>query len=67
MLICRGARDPGIPVERGRELASLAPGSEPRIIEGAGHPVREDAPAGLTAALTGSLETPPAPGPRTAP
>lgn len=67
VLICWGAQDTWIPVERGHELASLVPGSELRIIEGAGHLVQEDAPAELTAALTGFLRMPPAPDPRTAP
>ncbi|MFG3135642.1 alpha/beta fold hydrolase [Streptomyces sp. NPDC048211] len=67
VLICWGADDTWIPVARGHELAALVPGSELRIIEGSGHLVQEDAPAELTAALTGFLRTPPAPRPRTEP
>lgn len=67
VLICWGAEDTWIPVARGHELASLVPGCELRLIEGAGHLVQEDAPAELTAALTRFLRTPPGPDPRTAP
>ncbi|MEU8702361.1 alpha/beta hydrolase [Streptomyces sp. NPDC048680] len=67
VLICWGAEDTWIPVARGHEPASLVPGSELRLIEGAGHLVQEDAPAELTAALTRFPRTPPAPDPRTAP
>ncbi|MFJ6436288.1 alpha/beta fold hydrolase [Streptomyces sp. NPDC091416] len=67
VLICWGAEDTWIPVARGHELAALVPGSELRIIDGAGHLVQEDAPAELTAALTRFLRTPPVPEPRTGP
>ncbi|MFJ2091648.1 alpha/beta fold hydrolase [Streptomyces sp. NPDC087901] len=67
VLICWGADDTWIPVARGHELAALVPGSELRIIEGAGHLVQEDAPAELTAALTRFLRAAPAPDRRTAP
>ncbi|GAA4293364.1 alpha/beta fold hydrolase [Actinomadura luteofluorescens] len=55
VLICWGAEDTWIPIEKGRELAGLVPGSRLRAIEGAGHLVQEDAPAELTAALLGFL------------
>ncbi|WP_240810390.1 alpha/beta fold hydrolase [Actinomadura sp. WMMA1423] len=55
VLICWGAEDTWIPIEKGRELAGLIPGSRLRPIEGAGHLVQEDAPAELTAALTAFL------------
>ncbi|MEE4597291.1 alpha/beta hydrolase [Streptomyces sp. DSM 41524] len=55
VLVCWGADDSWIPVERGRELASRIPGAGFRSIEGAGHLVQEDAPAELTAVLGGFL------------
>ncbi|TQM68024.1 pimeloyl-ACP methyl ester carboxylesterase [Actinomadura hallensis] len=55
VLICWGAADTWIPVAKGHELAALIPGSRLHPIEGAGHLVQEDAPAELTAALTGFL------------
>ncbi|MBW8088744.1 MULTISPECIES: alpha/beta fold hydrolase [Streptomyces] len=51
-LICWGADDSWIPVERGRELAARIPGARLRLIEGAGHLVQEDAPAELGVALS---------------
>lgn len=55
VLVCWGAEDAWIPVERGRELASRIPGAQFRLIEGAGHLVQEDAPAELAVALSGFL------------
>ncbi|WP_217197161.1 alpha/beta fold hydrolase [Streptomyces buecherae] len=55
VLVCWGADDAWIPVAKGHELAALVPGARLRLIEGAGHLVQEDAPAELTAALTGFL------------
>ncbi|MEU5922487.1 alpha/beta hydrolase [Streptomyces antimycoticus] len=55
VLVCWGAEDAWIPVERGRELASRIPGARFRLIEGAGHLVQEDAPAELAVALSGFL------------
>ncbi|WP_431521536.1 alpha/beta fold hydrolase [Actinomadura madurae] len=55
VLICWGAEDTWIPIEKGRELAGLVPGSRLHSIAGAGHLVQEDAPAELTAALLGFL------------
>ncbi|MGW5732710.1 MULTISPECIES: alpha/beta fold hydrolase [Streptomyces] len=57
VLVCWGARDTWIPVERGQELARLIPGAELRLIEGAGHLVQEDAPAELSAELGRFLRT----------
>ncbi|MEU1946383.1 alpha/beta hydrolase [Streptomyces sp. NPDC020125] len=55
VLVCWGAADAWIPVERGRELAARIPGARLRLIEGAGHLVQEDAPAELAVALSGFL------------
>ncbi|MFG2582447.1 alpha/beta fold hydrolase [Streptomyces malaysiensis] len=55
VLVCWGADDSWIPVERGRELAARIPGARFRLIEGAGHLVQEDAPAELAVALSGFL------------
>ncbi|MGW0536421.1 alpha/beta fold hydrolase [Streptomyces sp. NPDC003032] len=57
VLICWGADDTWIPVERGHELAKAIPGAELRVIDGAGHLVQEDAPAELTGELTRFLHT----------
>jgi pimeloyl-ACP methyl ester carboxylesterase len=51
VLVCWGADDSWIPVEKAHELAAAIPGARLRLIEGAGHLVQEDAPAELTAAL----------------
>lgn len=50
---CWGDRGARVPPERGREPAETIPGARQRTLEGAGRPVREDAPAQPTAALTG--------------
>ncbi|MQA95708.1 MAG: alpha/beta fold hydrolase [Streptosporangiales bacterium] len=55
VMICWGEDDTWIPVERGRELASLVPGARFRGIPRAGHLVPEDSPAELTAALLAFL------------
>ncbi|MFD3653224.1 alpha/beta fold hydrolase [Streptomyces sp. NPDC058620] len=55
VLICWGTEDTWIPVARGHELAGLIPGAVLHLVPGAGHLVQEDAPAELTAALTGFL------------
>jgi pimeloyl-ACP methyl ester carboxylesterase len=55
VLICWGAQDAWIRLDRGRELAALIPGAQLRVFEGAGHLVQEDAPEQLTAALVGFL------------
>ncbi|MFD8334869.1 alpha/beta fold hydrolase [Streptomyces solisilvae] len=55
VLVCWGADDSWIPVERGRELAARIPGARFRLIEGAGHLVQEDAPAELAVSLSGFL------------
>ncbi|PSK88043.1 pimeloyl-ACP methyl ester carboxylesterase [Murinocardiopsis flavida] len=47
VLVCWGADDTWIPVDRGRELAARIPGARFRAIPGAGHLVHEDAPAEL--------------------
>ncbi|MFI6521057.1 alpha/beta fold hydrolase [Spirillospora sp. NPDC050679] len=51
VLVCWGADDTWLPVAKAHELAGLVPGAELRLVEGAGHLVQEDGPAGLTAAL----------------
>ncbi|BCJ37817.1 oxidoreductase [Actinocatenispora thailandica] len=51
VLVCWGADDEWIPLDRGRQLAGLIPSAELAVIDGAGHLVQEDAPAQLTAAL----------------
>lgn len=51
VLVCWGAADTWISVEKGKELNQLIPGSTLRIIADTGHLVQEDAPAELTAAL----------------
>lgn len=55
VLVCWGADDAWVPVERGRELAALIPGAELRVIDAAGHLLPEDRPAELTAALLAFL------------
>lgn len=55
VLICWGAADTWIPVDRAHRLAELIPGAGLQLIEGAGHLVQEDAPGELTAALAGFL------------
>ncbi|MCA1226888.1 MULTISPECIES: alpha/beta fold hydrolase [unclassified Saccharopolyspora] len=55
-LVCWGAEDTWIPVGKAHELAGLIPGSELRLIPGAGHLVQEDAPAELAAALFAFLQ-----------
>ncbi|MFD0905558.1 alpha/beta fold hydrolase [Actinomadura sediminis] len=57
VLVCWGADDTWIPLDKGRELAGAVPGARLRVIEGAGHLVQEDAPAELTAAVLGFLRT----------
>jgi pimeloyl-ACP methyl ester carboxylesterase len=55
VLVCWGADDTWVPVDRGRELAARIPGARLRILPGAGHLVQEDRPAELTAALLAFL------------
>ncbi|MFD7507479.1 alpha/beta fold hydrolase [Streptomyces sp. NPDC059850] len=55
VLVCWGTEDSWIPVERAHQLADRIPGARVRLIEGAGHLVQEDAPAELTAVLSGFL------------
>lgn len=55
VLVCWGADDTWVPVDRGRELADLIPGAELRVIEAAGHLLPEDRPAELTGALLAFL------------
>jgi pimeloyl-ACP methyl ester carboxylesterase len=55
-LIVWGEADPWIPVERGRELASLIPGARLHTIAGAGHLVQEDAPGAVLAHLLPLLD-----------
>ncbi len=56
-IVCWGAEDTWIPVQKGHELAALVPGADLRVISGAGHLVQEDAPAELTAALFAFLRS----------
>jgi pimeloyl-ACP methyl ester carboxylesterase len=51
VLICWGAADTWIPIDRAHRLAALIPGSRMHLIDDAGHLVQEDAPAQLIAAL----------------
>jgi pimeloyl-ACP methyl ester carboxylesterase len=55
VLVCWGADDAWIPVEKGHELAARIRGARLQLIPGAGHLVQEDAPAALTAALLAFL------------
>ncbi|MFI0814214.1 alpha/beta fold hydrolase [Streptomyces sp. NPDC021098] len=54
-LVVWGADDAWIPVEHAHELATLIPGAQLRLIEGAGHLVQEDAGAELMGVLGGFL------------
>lgn len=54
-IVCWGEEDTWIPVRKARELAGLVPGSDLRVIPGAGHLVQEDAPAELAATLLAFL------------
>lgn len=56
-MIVWGEQDAWLPIERGRELQRLIPGSQLRTIAKAGHLVQEDAPAELVAELVGFLAT----------
>jgi len=65
-----GAEDTWIPVDRAHRLQRLVPGATLSVLDGAGHLVQLDAPAGLTAELvrwTESVRGPRAAGRRTAP
>ncbi|MBB1246200.1 alpha/beta hydrolase [Streptomyces durbertensis] len=55
-LVCWGAEDRWIPVERGHELVGRLPKAELTVIPGAGHLVQEDAPAELAATLFAFLK-----------
>jgi pimeloyl-ACP methyl ester carboxylesterase len=55
VMILWGEKDPWIPVEDGRKLASLIPGSILKIIPDAGHIMQDDAPEAIVAALLGFL------------
>jgi pimeloyl-ACP methyl ester carboxylesterase len=55
VLVCWGADDTWVPVERGRELAALVPGADLHIIGAAGHLLPEDRPAELTSAMLAFL------------
>ncbi|RCV55012.1 alpha/beta fold hydrolase [Marinitenerispora sediminis] len=55
VLVCWGTDDTWVPPEKGRDLAARIPGARLRPLAGAGHLVQFDAPAQLTAALTGFL------------
>lgn len=46
-----GEKDQWIPIERGRELHKMIPGSLFHPIQNAGHLVQEDAPEAIVAAL----------------
>lgn len=51
VLVCWGAEDAWLPVERGRSLAGRIPGARLRVVSGAGHLVPVHAPAALTGEL----------------
>jgi len=55
VMILWGEEDRWIPVEDGRRLAAMIPGSILKIIPDAGHMVQEDAPEAIVAALLGFL------------
>src|SRR5215475_11054347 len=55
VMILWGEEDRWIPVEDGRRLAAMIPGSILKIVPGAGHMVQEDAPEAIVAALLGFL------------
>ncbi|GAB2685914.1 alpha/beta fold hydrolase [Nocardia thraciensis] len=59
VLVCWGADDTWVPVERGRELADLIPGAELQVMEAAGHLLPEDRPAELTGTLLAFLTNEP--------
>ena len=59
VMILWGEKDPWIPVEDGRKLASMIPGSILKVIPDAGHIVQEDAPEAIVAALLGFLPSKP--------
>jgi pimeloyl-ACP methyl ester carboxylesterase len=46
-----GEEDQWIPIERGRALHAMIPGSQFHAIRNAGHLVQEDAPEAIVAAL----------------
>jgi pimeloyl-ACP methyl ester carboxylesterase len=50
-LVVWGARDPWIPVERGRELASRIPGARLEVLPEAGHLLHEEEPEELARLL----------------
>ena len=55
VMILWGEEDSWIPVDHGRKLATMIPGSVLKVIPGAGHMVQEDAPEAIVAALFGFL------------
>jgi pimeloyl-ACP methyl ester carboxylesterase len=55
VMILWGEKDPWIPVEDGRKLATMIPGSILKIIPDAGHIMQDDAPEAIVAALLGFL------------
>lgn len=57
VLVCWGADDTWIPVDRAHTLAAAIPGARLELIEDAGHLVQEDAPAQLTATLMSLLDS----------
>lgn len=57
VLIIWGSEDTWIPVERARRLSELIPGSQLRLIEGAGHLIQLDQPVALATTLTRWLST----------
>jgi pimeloyl-ACP methyl ester carboxylesterase len=52
-----GELDPWIPVARGAELADRIPGARLDVLEGAGHLVQEDDPAGLSRLVADHLQS----------
>jgi pimeloyl-ACP methyl ester carboxylesterase len=57
-LVCWGEDDTWLPMAQGRQLASRIPHAQWEQIPDAGHLIQEDAPAGITAALTAFLRQP---------
>jgi pimeloyl-ACP methyl ester carboxylesterase len=57
VLVCWGTEDTWLPPSKAERLADVIPSAQLRWLHGAGHLVQEDAPAQLTAALVGFLDS----------
>jgi pimeloyl-ACP methyl ester carboxylesterase len=56
VLVVWGCEDAWIPVDRARRLASLIPGAQLRLVEGAGHLIQLDQPTALAATIARWLD-----------